>query len=47
MKFRWKHGETPLFPVKYRKLVLPECEGLSPGRLVGDHGWTHDGRAGK
>lgn len=28
MKVRWKCGETPLFPLYYRKSVLPDGEGL-------------------
>lgn len=51
MKVRWKHGETPLFPLNYRKFMLPDCEGLFLGFLVGGHGvgasaWEIIGGAG-
>lgn len=38
MKVRWKHGETPPFALNYRKFMLPDCEGLFLGFLVGGHG---------
>lgn len=45
MKIRWKRGETPLFPLNYRKFVLPACEGLFPFNFWWEvKGWGHLGR---
>lgn len=30
MKIRWKHGETPQFPLNRRQFMLPACEGIFP-----------------